>query len=251
MVNNLGYADVWDGIDAIKLVEEAFEVQIADGESETIANVGDLYDLLLKKISPDEANRKCGSAMAFYRLRRALAEEHPSERITPSYDLSRLDISARKLLRTLAEKSGLALPNRAPAWMRQMARGVAIVCFYGPIALPLFALFFTHSLKLSAGLFVVAGLSMWLFGLVVVSALYNLDPGRLPKGGETLGGLARRTARLNFLRLRKLGAEQNDADIWNALVEVLSSFNDFPADQIGRDTFFYKSAMKAYLKLAA
>jgi hypothetical protein len=251
MVNNLGYADVWDGIDAIKLVEEVFEVKIADVESETIANVGDLYDLLLKKIPADEANRKCGSAMAFYRLRRALAEEYPSKKITPSYDLSCLDISARKFLRTLAKKSGLALPNRSPTWMRQIAKVFAIICFYGPFAFDAYAIFYAHAFKLSAGFFVAAGLLTWLFGLVVISALYNLDPGRLPKGCETLGGLARRTAHLNFLRLRKLGAQQNDADLWNALVEVLSSFNDFPADRIGRDTFFYKGAMKDYLKRAA
>jgi hypothetical protein len=246
MVNSLGFADM-DDVDALELVEQAFDIKIAATEAATLANVGDLYDLLLTKIPDDEANQKCASAMVFYRLRRALPAVYAIEKIGPSYDLLALnDISAKRLLRVLAKKSGLTLPYPSPGWVGWLAWCFAMVCFW-PVALTAYVIFLVSLPKALIGWLAAA----WACAFVVMIALAILDSGRLPSGCHSLGGLAKKTARLNFGKLRELGARQSDLDIWDALVATLSSFNDFPVEKIRRDTFFFRDAMKDHQKRAA
>ena len=139
MVNNLGFVDM-DDVDALELVEQAFDVEITATDAATLANVGDLYDLLLTKIPDSDANQKCASAMVFYRLRRALADLYPMERIGPSHELGLNDISAKSLLRALAKKSDLTLPYPSPGWVGWLSWCFAMICFW-PVALALCVIF--------------------------------------------------------------------------------------------------------------
>lgn len=251
IVNNLGFADVWDGVDVIKLVEEAFDVEIADTERQALANAGDLYDLLRKKIFLEETNRKCASALAFYRLRRALTLFRTGERLGPTFDLSHVHgISARKLLRSFASDSGLALPSRTPTWVGRIGQYLAVVAYLAPFAFIAYLIFLDGLLNAPKVPFRFV-FPIWLGCWIVGVGLMVLDPGCLPKDCKTLGDLAKKASHLNFGRLRKLGARQREFDLWLSLVEVLSSFNDFPADQIGRNTYFYESSMRNHLKNAA
>jgi len=43
----------------------------------------------------------------------------------------------------------------------------------------------------------------------------------------------------------KLGASRRDEEIWATLLEILSEHTNVPADQIMRDTVFYKPRPKA------
>jgi hypothetical protein len=121
-----------------------------------------------------------------------------------------------------------------------------MVCFW-PVALTAYVIFLVSLPKALIGWLAAA----WACAFVAMIALAILDSGRLPSGCESLGGLAKKTARLNFGKLRELGARQSDLDIWDALVSVLSSFNDFPVEKISRDTFFFRGAMKDHQKRAA
>jgi acyl carrier protein len=251
VVNNLGYADVWDGIDIVRLIEESFDVKIADAEAQAVSNVGQLYDLLRQKIPFDQTSYKCASAVVFYRLRSALAHLGVKGRLGPTSDLSSLSlISVRKLFRSLASNAGLVLPRPSATWIGRIGQYLFVTGCWAPIGfigLLIYLAVFKHALGLS----IWWVLSAWLSILAIAIGMMASDPAQLPKGCETLGGLVKRTADQNFGRLWNLGVRQRDVDLWQALVEVVASFNDFPVEQIGRDTYFYESSMKDHLKRVA
>jgi hypothetical protein len=77
--------------EAAAAVEHLFHIEISDDEVEQIITVDDLYTLLLQKFPPNEDNQKCASAMAFYRLRRALSDKRPRKELSPSFELMSLN----------------------------------------------------------------------------------------------------------------------------------------------------------------
>jgi hypothetical protein len=52
-----------DSVEVVLLVERAFDIKFLPEEPEKIVTVGEFYDLLLTKIPPSDADRKCASAM--------------------------------------------------------------------------------------------------------------------------------------------------------------------------------------------
>jgi len=101
-----------------KLSNQTFDIKITDKEAEGIYSVGEMCDLLLHKIAADHANRKCASAMAFYRLRRAISELRVSEKLTPSTPLGFLERGRTKSnFRSLEKQTGLRLPQPAMTWI--------------------------------------------------------------------------------------------------------------------------------------
>jgi hypothetical protein len=244
MVNSLGLDDDLDSVEIVKLVELAFDIRIANEEAEAITNVGELYDLLLKKIPRDEANRKCASAMAFYRLRRALVDLRTADKLTPGSDMtSRSSVYAKPLFRELEARTGLNMPRPAFSWVGKTGGWIALAWLIAALV--------------DASLFVMHGaipgsLSLFCWSALPAAYLFaQFDPGRLPKDCPTLGALAKKVAALSYGKLVKAGANASDSAIWTAMLEVLSSFNGFPADQITRETLFLESQQRKTAKVAA
>src|SRR5579863_9828425 len=83
MPNTLGLDDDLDGIAVVRDLERIFDVKVSHEEAERIFTVGEFHDLLVRKLPPNEADRKCASAMTFYRLRSALRRLGYGDKLTP------------------------------------------------------------------------------------------------------------------------------------------------------------------------
>lgn len=236
MVNSLGLDDDLDGVELVQDLEKAFDISIADSEAEQILTVGQLYDLLLSKFPADETHRKCASAMAFYRLRRAIKNLDQDTELNPSTDLTFLEARGLKAtFRKIQEQSELRLPRLG------ISVGASLGCL--GVAL-LFAVAGGASKFFQWGFLSEVNGFEWAGAFVAVAwAILYFDDGKLPKNCSTLGGFTKQVAAMNYGRLIRVGASHRDIDIWNNLLELLSSYA-LPKSEITRDTFFLQSQLK-------
>jgi hypothetical protein len=242
-MNTLGLDDDLDPVEVMRLIERAFDVALLPEEAERIVTVGEFYDLLRTKIPRNDADKKCASAMAFYRIRCALRRLGYGDGLTPVSDLRVLERGGTKAnMRKLEAACGLHLPCPDPTPAGCIA------------ALGVFSAIMAASCAVAA---MVAGsaLSGAVVGFIVALAaalvfLACVDPGRLPEGCMTLGDLARRAAAMNYGRLVKMGARHRDGDIWENLTELLSRYA-LPKAEITRETVFLQKVFERVRRVNA
>ena len=222
MSGSLRIDDGDDLLDLRRDLETAFAMRFTDGEAAGCETVGDLFQVIQSRFPPD-AGGKCMTAMAFYRLRRALSGIGSSTVWTTGMRLDALPgPSARSLYAELEERSGLKLPS----WRLTMlglagAWAVAGGC---------------------VSLLVFVSSNGWHGALLPFLAcaggavLLRTDPGRLPLEGQTLGALARQVACLNFGTLHAQGARPRERDIWGTLCAALSHYTVVPMGMVHRGT---------------
>jgi hypothetical protein len=227
MTSTLGLDDDLDGVEFVKNIEKAFDIKFTNEEVERTSTVGEFYDLLRRKIPANDADKKCASAMTFYRLRQGLDRMGFGRRLSPSSDLHVLERGRTKSnFKTLEAETGLRLPSPAPTNSSLFGcLAVAVLFCAAPF------------------LFVASG---WIVLLIVPAwaAIIWLEPGKLPKDCATLGGLTRRTAALSYGRLIKSGASSSDNEMWKTLIELLSDYA-LPKSEITRDTVFLQKSAAA------
>jgi len=197
-------------------LEKVFDIEISNEEAVQLSTVGELHDLLLQKISPNADDRKCATAMAFYRVHRALMEMGYPERMAPATDVRFLDKGgAKRAFKVLHEKTGLHLPQPDWTWI---GRTGCVASIGGAIAAIMLAVLHQPLWSIaSAARFIALGGGI---------AATLLEPGKVG-------------------RLAKQGARHSDADVWNALVEILSDYA-LPKEAIARDTYFVRSELKKH-----
>jgi hypothetical protein len=194
--------------------------------------VNDIFQVVRGRFSSTRGGaERCATAMTFYRLRRALAELSTRSSLGPDDRVDALSgMGVRKLIREVGRRSGLRLPTleatllgRVGGWF--MAAGLTWLLLAVIVARPLWP----------AGVLVAA------LGAVLIAA----DPRRLPPDCETLGGLARKVAGLNFGHLHAEGAKARDRDLWSALVEVLSEHTLLPKSEIHPETLILQAQLSS------
>lgn len=203
-----------DELDLIRSVETSFGIEFQESDLQTCLTVGDLYTLLLKLVPNAERGDRCATAVAFYRLRRAIEQHGGSTvKITPSTTLVELfgTKPPRKLWCDLERDTALTMPRLAAGWSTL----VLVVAMVGsPIA----------ALMLSLGgwqylLAVVAPAALFF----VLRRLSGLLVG-LPADLQTVGDLARRVSGLNAARLAAadgVQAPMRQRDVWYALEQII------------------------------
>jgi hypothetical protein len=232
MPNTLGLDDDLDGVEVVLSLERIFDIKVSIEEAARVITVGDFYDLLLRKIIPNEADRKCATAMTFYRLRDALKQLGYGAKLTPASSVLFLERGRTKSnLKRLEKQSGLQMPEAAPTRSSSLP---ALACLLATTA----GVFSLQPGILSALAGLLIGLLVALVAVVVVS---NIDPGKLPC--VTLAELTKMTAPLNYGRLVKMGARHRKEDIWEHLVEALSRYG-LPKSEITHETYFLRSQLK-------
>ncbi|HSM94959.1 MAG TPA: hypothetical protein VLT91_02870 [Rhizomicrobium sp.] len=118
MANTLGLDDDLDSVELVQDIEKAFDIQITDAEAERTLVVGDLYDLLLSKIPTNDTNKKCASAMIFYRLRRAIRNLGIESELKPATDMHFLETGGtRSCFKKIEAETGLQLPTPQLMWI--------------------------------------------------------------------------------------------------------------------------------------
>jgi hypothetical protein len=192
MPNTLGLDDDLDSVDIVKELDRVFDVTLSVEEAEATMTVGDLYDLLLRKILPGDGEGKCTTAMTFYRIRRALRSLGYGDDLEPATNLSFLEQGGiGSNLRKLAAEADLHLPAKAGT---PMAGWIALACVF---LAPVMTFWLEQTLSSTA-----TGLAL---GVLTVLVVLGCDPGRLPANCRTLGGISQRAAIMNYGRLAKNG----------------------------------------------
>ncbi len=237
MKNTLGLDDDLDDVELIRDLERAFDVEMLQADASRLLKVGDIYDWLLRKIPQNETQRKCASAMAFYRLRRVFRDLRNCEVLTPSSDLDGFKtVYTKSFVKEIAEATGLNLPR--PSYSRLGAIG-GYTALFPFVYLLLCAILFGvgFSVPVNPGfVFVIA--------LPLAMILVEIDPGCLPKNCQTFADLAKQTAKFSYGHLIKLGADLHEDKIWQAMIEVLLDHTALPKDEITRETFILQKMFK-------
>jgi hypothetical protein len=231
MPNTLGLDDDLDGVEVVRNLERIFDVKVSNEEAKRIFTVGEFHDLLLSKLPPKEADKKCATAMAFYRIRSALRRLGYGDKFTPASDMRILECGRTKSnLRKLEVESGLRLPGTISTRLGRFAGLLGFV-------MTLIIVFSLQPGFASAFLGVIIGLTL------AGAILKYGDPGKLPLNSSTLAGIARTAAAMNYGRLVKMGARHRDEDIWENLAEALAGYA-LPKPEITRETFFLRSQLE-------
>jgi hypothetical protein len=231
MPNALGLDDDLDPVEVVRHLERIFDITVSNDEAKRIFKVGEFYDLLLEKIRPNDADRKCATAMTFYRIRSALRRLGYGDGLIPASDTRALERGrTRTNLKNLEKGVGLRMPKAVSTRIGRFASFCAFV-------VTLAGVFSLQPGPASAFLGILAG--MVLAGV----ALKYFDLGELPANCETLGRLTKVVAAGNCGRLVKMGARHGNEDIWESLMEALSHYA-LPKSEITRETLFLQSQLK-------
>jgi hypothetical protein len=224
--NSLGWDDGMDSVEALQELEALFRIKIEDAEAGAMETVGDMFDVIIAKRPPNQSE-KCGCAMAFYRLRRAIGDR----KLIPASPIGFLNLyGVKRAFAELHERTGLRLPS--PHLARQGRFGCAVAVVAG---VTLFVLL--------VGLLCGHASSWWMLGgLLAMTAgigATRMDKGVLPSDCETLGDLAKATAAKSYGQLADLGARACKSEMWEILTECFAESSIVPAAEINRDTTFY------------
>ncbi len=111
--------DGFDGVELKMAVEDTFGISIADREAEKLQTAGQLHDYIVKRIGvvPNAADVRCPCAASFYRARRMLRENRPTDvgRLYPSTPVEVLLPEDKRLRkeswRELGRTLGIQLPR--------------------------------------------------------------------------------------------------------------------------------------------
>lgn len=225
--------DPQDGdLELLEELEDVFAIKFVAEETRQIVTVGNLHDLLVRKMPPLDG-KKCRSQLAFYRLRRALTVMAPLIELRPSTKLTEVVQGApSKFFRVLERAAGLQLPSLQMTRLGLVAFLVMLFAFIGLIG------FGADGGGLPA--FVAAGIA---FGGMILVGVY--DRGVIGNHLVSLGDLARATSARNYALLSKLGGRHNDRELWSALVELLAGLaNGLPKNEIKPSTVLFTASLR-------
>lgn len=217
MSSSLGLQDGSDDLEMIEDVEEAFGFRLSDCDLNHCRTVGDLFELVEARLPTSGLEGSCATAMAFYRLRRAI-QPRIGIALRPGTSISVLStIRVGELHRIIKEECGLRPP-------------VQYISFWGCVTL--LAIF---ALPVAA---LVLGLSGWipvLFALLAMSVCCKMLI-RLPDTMLTFGDLVRSVSSRSVGTLAEQGARLRASEAWGAFRDILSDHTLLSKEAIAPET---------------
>jgi hypothetical protein len=201
----------------IQDVEEAFGFQLSDRDLSRCRTVGDLFELVEAHLPTSGFEGNCATAMAFYRLRRAI-QPRIDIALRPATPISALStIGVRELHRIVKEECGLRPP------MQYMSIWGCVALLAIP-ALPVAAL--------------ASGLGWWVAVLCALLAIiaYRRTSIRLPDTLLTFGDLVRLVSSRSVGALAQQGARLRASEAWDAFRDIVSDHTLLPKEAIASQT---------------
>lgn len=246
--NTLGLDDDGDDWEIVVELERAFGLKITDEEAKSIMLVGHLYDVLLARLGPG-SGEKCATAMCYYRLRRAILQNAPNLIVTPKTKLADICQGSPKLaFRKLGHIAGLTLARPMYGRIGYLGMAMTLVSIFVGFFGGLFITYLDVLEPLPGPTLALICTALFCSGVGLMWA----DPMQLSRRLDTLGDLATVTAALNYGQLIKEGARHRPQELWEALAEVLSAFNDtLPPKDIHRETYLLQATFDEARKAGA
>lgn len=216
---SVGVAGDGDDVAILETIEDVFKVTITDEEAESIRTLEDAHSVICSKL-PNEENRqtKCLTAMAYYRLNRAMqgnAKAEPSKRVEAPEA-----INPREFQEQLEEGSRLKLPflTTSSTWVNISGWSILGTWIAGPI---LFSGFYASTVGI---LLFVLNFAIWRFAASIDQRVWIFN--------GTLADLSRQAAGENIGQLVSEGGKWKGADIWAAMTKIISDETGVPADRM-------------------
>ncbi len=225
--NTLDLVGDGDEIDLLEEIESAFGVEIEAEQAEGLLTVGDLQDLLVRKLGARDGRRRaCLTAAAFYRLRKAISGASGHWAILPGTRLDRSLVGRNyeDWCDKIESRCGLRLPAGQAGCLWTP---LFLLLFFGS---PIAAVVLTHTF----GAWGLAALVAWTLAIPSL----RLPRGVCPTDCPDVGALARVVASLNYRALSdELGSRHRD-DIYAALEGIVRITTGFDGAVDRRTTFF-------------
>lgn len=216
---SVGIVGDGDDVAIIEAIEDVFKVAIMDNEAESIRTLEDAHSVICSKLPNDENEQtKCLTAMAYYRLNRAMQDHgkaKPSERVEAPEAMR-----PREFQQQLEEGSGLQLPflTTSSAWVSMLGWSVLGTWAAGPI---LFSGFYALAIGI---LIFVLNIAIWQFVTTIDQRVWIF------KG--TLADLSLQASEENIGQLVSEGGKWKAADVWAAMTKIISDETGFPAERM-------------------
>lgn len=223
--NSVGIVGDGDDVELIENFEEVFEVTFSNKEAESIVTLGQACDIIRSKLAIDpEQSNKCLTAMAYYRLNRAMCDQgkiHPEVLVeVPS------TVTPKIFQKQLEERSNLRLDflTRASSWVATLTFLQFVTWIVGPVVFSGFNAF-------------VASLVAFALTHVLWRNAERSDK-RVWIFDGTIGDLSRRASEMNIGKLVLLGGKWKEADIWQAMTSIIHDYTGYPSDKMTPETKF-------------
>lgn len=205
-LDELKNTDPEDIEDVIRKIESSFSISFAMGELSHITTFGELCDYITNKIVLDQFD-DCTTQQAFYKLRSAISEALTIERssITTDYPLIKLlpRKSRRARIKNLEKHLGFKLDLlRPPHWLTWSLLILMLASF---------PLIFIDKLAAIAG-FVFSIAALWIASKTGIELKV-----------KTVGQLAEKITRENYLKSRRNPDTFNKGEVEKILVDLFSN----------------------------
>jgi hypothetical protein len=222
-----------DAVDIVRDLEKSFDIVISDSEAASCRTLGDVFEMILERYRENGlGGRSCGSAMAFYRVRRGIEFIVPGIKLRPDMLLRDITpVSTKRLFQIVEARTGLRLPPKSNSWIGLSGAAGVIAGFVG--AIPAGVLLGAQGLEI-AGVLVGIGLLM-----------VYIDPGKFPEDCNTIADLSKRVAKLNVGHLAKAGARAGEKELWDTLTEVASRYSSVPIAMMNPKSLLLRSQRAA------
>ena len=221
MDSSLGLSGDGDDVDLIHDIEQAFGLTLPDSELRNCLTVGDVFAQVAARLPADPSATRCGTAMAFYQLRRAF-QPRVRTRLRPETPLSALKgMQDATLHRIIAEQCNLSPP-------------ALCMSLWGCIAL---AMMFAMPVSI-----LVMGGGQWiaLSSAFLAVCVYRQIPLALPERIATFGDLAREVSARSIGMLSDQGARLGVKEAWDAFRFILADHTALSKAAIAPETLIYQ-----------
>lgn len=216
---SVGVVGDGDDVTIIEAIEDVFKVAIMDEEAESIQTLEDAHSVICSKLPKDgNGQTKCLTAMAYYRLNRAMqahAKTKPSKRVEAPEA-----INPREFQQQLEEGSGLQLPflTTSSTWVNAIGWSILATWIAGPV---LFSGFYAVAI---GTLILVLNFAIWRFATSIDQRVWIYE--------GTLADLSRQASEENIGQLVSEGGRWKEADVWTAMTKIISDETGFPAERM-------------------
>lgn len=223
--NSVGLGGDGDDVDLMEDFESVFQIKITDKEAENIVILNDAFELICSKLPTDVThNKKCLTAMAYYRLNKALGN---SRKTIPSTEIKvPSDQTPKDFQKHLEQVSQLKLDfaTRSSRWVDAIRFLQLISWIAAPVVWSGFA-----ALVGSIALFAATH---------IVWRLADRADSRVWAYNGTIADLARIASQRNIGTLVSSGGKWGKDDVWRTMVLVIHDMTGYPMNKMKPETNF-------------
>lgn len=227
-----------NAVELVRCIEEEFSIYLPNDELRDVYTVGNLYNLLLRKLN---ATPDCLTSRSFYQIRRALTKilGIPRRSIRPTTFLDDLfdQMRTRKQWDSVVRESGLKLPRlRHTAvwqhWLQILAAAFALMMMVA-VALALSALSWID-LHNFLPLLILIFLGIFFWSALYASLLEATPFLRSVLPVFTAGELARVALSMNRAEFPQLETKSalSSSQVWDKLVRIFSEQNGCNPEEV-------------------